>query len=107
MEIKKIVLLGAGAIGAYFIWGLSEKYGEDFCVIAKGDRKDKLEKEGVIINSKRYIPFVKSPEEVEKADLLIVACKYDALFEAMDDIKTIDDAINEATLSMRQAKEKI
>ena len=24
-----------------------------------------------------------------------------------DDIKTIDDAINEATLSMRQAKEKI
>ena len=25
----------------------------------------------------------------------------------MDDVKTIDDAINEATLSMRQAKEKL
>ena len=25
----------------------------------------------------------------------------------VDDIKTIDDAINEATLSMRQAKEKL
>ena len=36
MTIKKAVLLGAGAVGAYFIEGLTAKLGEDFCVAAKG-----------------------------------------------------------------------
>ena len=87
--MKKVALLGAGAVGAYFIWGLSEKLGENFCVVAKGARKEKLETEGIIINDKRYVPTVKEPEELEQVDLLIVACKYEALPDAMDDIRTI------------------
>lgn len=89
MQMKKIALLGAGAVGAYFIWGLSEKFGDNFCVVAKGERKERLEKEGLIINSKQYIPLVKTPEELDEVDLLIVACKYDALTEALGDIQTI------------------
>ena len=85
----KVALLGAGAVGAYFIWGLSEKLGDNFCVVAKGTRKEKLETEGIIINDRRYIPIVKEPEELKQTDLLIVACKYEALPEAMDDIRTI------------------
>jgi len=47
MKINKVALLGAGAVGAYFIWGLSEKMGDDFCVVAKGERKQRLEKNGI------------------------------------------------------------
>ena len=40
MEIQRVALLGAGAVGAYFIWGLSEKMGDHFCVIASDERKE-------------------------------------------------------------------
>ena len=89
MKIEKVALLGAGAIGAYFIWGLSEKLGDNFCVIAKGERKAQVEQDGVIINSKQYIPPVKQPEEAGEIDLLIIACKHDGLPEAIGDIQSI------------------
>lgn len=89
MKIEKAALLGAGAVGAYFIWGLSEGMGEKFCVVAKGERKKRLEKEGLIINGKKYPLLVKEPEEVENVDLLLVSSKQDALPDALEDIQTI------------------
>lgn len=87
MKIKTVALLGAGAVGAYFIWGLSEKMGEDFCVVAKGTRKERLEKEGLIINGKQYDLNVKEPDEVKNVDLLLVSSKQDGLNDALDDIQ--------------------
>lgn len=87
MKIKTVALLGAGAVGAYFIWGLSEKMGDNFCVVAKGARKERLEKEGLIINGKQYALNVKEPDEVKNVDLLLVSSKQDGLNEALDDIK--------------------
>lgn len=89
MKINKVALLGAGAVGAYFIWGLSDKMGDDFCVVAKGDRKERLEKEGIIINGKTYFPCVKEPQELTDVDLLLISSKQDALETAMDDIKAM------------------
>lgn len=87
MKINKVALLGAGAVGAYFIWGLSEKMGDDFCVVAKGERKQRLEKNGIIINGKQYSLNVKEPQEVKDLDLLLVSSKQDALPGMLDDIK--------------------
>lgn len=87
MKVEKVALLGAGAVGAYFIWGLSERMGENFCVIAKGERKKRLEKEGLIINGKKYTLSVKTPEEAGNVDLLLVSSKRDALPDAVEDIK--------------------
>lgn len=87
MQIKTVALLGAGAVGAYFIWGLSEKLGDDFCVIAKGARKERLEKEGIAINGRQYTLNVKGPAEVKNVDLLLVASKQDGLEDALDDIR--------------------
>lgn len=36
MEIKRVALIGAGAIGAYFIEGLSDRLQNNFAVIADG-----------------------------------------------------------------------
>jgi len=87
MKINKVALLGAGAVGAYFIWGLSEKMGDNFCVVAKGERKQRLEKNGIIINGKQYSLNVKEPQEVKDLDLLLVSSKQDALPGMLDDIK--------------------
>lgn len=89
MEIKKVALLGAGAVGAYFIWGLAKKLGDNFFIVAKGERKERLEKEGLIINGQSYSPSVKEPKEVQDIDLLLVSSKQDGLTDSLDDIKTM------------------
>ena len=86
-KIQKTALLGAGAVGAYFIWGLSEKLGNNFCVVAKENRKERLEQEGVVINNKHYNLNVKTPEEAGVQDLILVSCKSDALPGLLPDIK--------------------
>lgn len=53
-EYKKIAILGAGAVGAYILWGLSMKDDIEVCLVADNDRKIRLEKDGLIINDKKY-----------------------------------------------------
>lgn len=87
MKIQKVALLGAGAVGAYFIRGLMPKLGEDFFVVAKGERKERLEKDGIYINEALYYPSVKTPEEAGTPDLILVATKYDGLKDSLEDIR--------------------
>lgn len=82
MKIKTVALIGAGAIGSYFISCLDEKLQENFWVVAEGARKTRLETEGIIINDKPYKLNVKTPEEAKGADLIIVGVKYNGLLEA-------------------------
>ena len=91
MEIPRVALLGAGAVGAYFIWGLSEKMGDHFCVIASDERKERLERDGIVINGKKYSLHVKEPEAAKGVDLLLVSCKQDALQGILEDIRNIVD----------------
>ncbi len=95
MAIKKVALLGAGAVGSYFIWGLSKKADIELSLVASGERAERLRSQGLIINGKNYHPDVKTPEEVRGTDLLIISVKYGALHDILDDVKTIvtDDTI--------------
>ena len=89
MMINKVAILGAGAIGAYFIYGFSAAADTDFCLVAKGERKERLEKDGLCINGKTYKPVVKTPEEARGVDLLLVSTKYNGLRSALEDISTV------------------
>lgn len=89
MQLNTVALLGAGAIGSYFIECLSEKLGQNLWIIAEGERKTRLEEKGLIINEKNYKLNVKTSEEAKGVDLLIVAVKYGALPEALPMIKNI------------------
>lgn len=97
MKINKVALFGAGAVGAYFIWGLSEKMGDNFYVIAKGERKEYLEKNGIIINGKQYLLNVKEPQALTDVDLILVSSKQNALPEIINDIKYM---VGEKTIVM-------
>ena len=45
MKIESVAVLGAGAVGSYVIWGLSEKAGVRLGVVAEGERAERIEKE--------------------------------------------------------------
>lgn len=89
MKIERVALIGAGAIGGYFIWGLSRKMGDSFMVVAEGERAERLRKNGVKINGDIYPLNVCTPEEAAGADLLLVATKYNALRDVLPMVKTI------------------
>ena len=97
MEIKKIALIGAGAVGAYFIYGMSELEDIDFCVVAEGLRADRLKENGIIINDKLYRPVVCTPAEAKGADLILVCTKYQALEGVLD---MLDVMVEENTVVM-------
>lgn len=44
MTIKKIAVLGAGAVGSYIIWGLSQRDDIEFGVVAEGERAEHFKK---------------------------------------------------------------
>lgn len=91
MKMQTVAILGAGAIGGYFIWGLSEKLGENLWVVAEGERKERLERDGIVINGKQYALNVRTPKEAHGADLLLVSTKYGALRGSLDAIEEIVD----------------
>ncbi len=89
MELNKVAIIGAGAIGSYFIAGLSEKLGDNLWIVAEGERAKRLAANGIIINEKRYTLNVKTAQEAAGADLLIVAVKYGSLRECLPSIEQI------------------
>ncbi len=97
MEIKTVAVLGAGAVGSYIIWGLSQKKDITLGVIAEGGRAERLKKNGCAINNAVYHPQVWTPEEANGVDLLIVALKYGALPAALESIRA---AVGENTIVM-------
>lgn len=97
MNIKKVAVLGAGAVGSYLIWGLSDKEDLEFGIVASGARRERLVEQGCRINGKNYHPQVWTPEEAKNADLLIVSLKYGSLRAALEDIETI---VGENTIVM-------
>lgn len=89
MDIRKVAVLGAGAVGSYVIWGLSARRDIELGVVADGPRGERLAKEGCAINGRVYRPAVWTPGQAHDADLLIVCLKYGALPGALDSIKAI------------------
>ena len=87
-KIKKISLIGLGAMGSFFAPRLEKAYGEGFRIIADGERKKRLETEGVSINGVNYrFPVITPQTEGDKADLILIGVKGYALEQAIQDIR--------------------
>ena len=91
MEFRTVALIGAGAIGGYFIRGLSGSMGNDFMVVAEGERRERLLREGIVINGEHFPLHVQTPQQAHGADLLLVATKYAGLSSALSEIRTVTD----------------
>ena len=67
MTVRSAALIGAGAVGAYFIWGMAGVPDIDFCLVAEGERAERLQRDGVLINGETYHLPVKPPEDTAVA----------------------------------------
>ncbi|BEP29172.1 ketopantoate reductase family protein [Helicovermis profundi] len=97
-NMKSVYLIGLGAIGASFCSKFIENDYENFKVIANGKRKEKYESSKFIVNNKEYkFKFISSEDNMEKADLIIIACKFHHL---SDVIKQVKPFVNSKTVIM-------
>ena len=92
MEIKKVALIGAGAIGSYLIWGLSRLADLSFTVIADGQRGERLREKGLVINGEPFRPMVQGAEETGPVDLIFVTVKYGALSAILPAVTALTDS---------------
>ena len=89
MVIKKVTLIGLGAMGVFFAPKLDKYLGkENFRVLAEGERKERLESKGVTVSGTQYKFTVITPElKNDPADLIIIAVKDTGLNQAIIDIR--------------------
>ncbi|MBE6036701.1 MAG: 2-dehydropantoate 2-reductase [Clostridiales bacterium] len=87
-EIKTVSLIGLGAVGSYFASKLQPVLGDGLRVVADGERKKRIEAEGLMINGTRYDFRVTEPGDVTGyADLAIIIPKFMGLRRALEDMK--------------------
>ena len=89
MQIRTVAMIGAGNVGAFVVRGLDGALGENLWVIAEGERRARLQREGIIINDVPYALHVRTPEEAKGADLIIIGVKYAALRGILPAVRTI------------------
>jgi 2-dehydropantoate 2-reductase len=87
-SIETISIIGAGALGAAYGGLLYDMDVRAVSFVAGGKRSERLRKEGLIVNGKRYFIPVIPPEDLSApADLIIVAVKYHHLDDAIRNMK--------------------
>lgn len=89
MKIKKVTLIGLGAMGVFFAPKLNGYLGkENFRILAEGERKERIQGKGVTVNGVNHRFTVITPEmEGDPADLIIMAVKDTGLTQAICDIR--------------------
>lgn len=109
MNKSKLALIGAGAIGGYFIWGFDNVTDVEFTVVAEGERLERLKTNGVLINDEVYRPVFAEPKEAGIQDVIIIATKYAGLDSAIDMLSPMmgDDTIVLSVLNGVDSEEKV
>lgn len=89
--IRNIAILGAGAMGAAYAAMFSEAGQFAVAFVAEGERRERLERQGVTVNGKRYDVTVVGPEDAAAApaDLILVALKHHHLAGALPQISAL------------------
>ena len=92
MEIKKVALIGAGAIGSYLIWGLSRLADLSFTVIADGQRGERLRrKKDLSSNGEPFRHGTRSGRN-GPCRLIFVTVKYGALSAILPAVTALTDS---------------
>ena len=86
-KIEKVTLIGLGAMGVFFAPKLKAYLGNDFRVLANGERRERLESQGVTVNGVKHHFNIISPALMgDPADLIIISVQDTGLTQAIQDI---------------------
>jgi len=87
-SIQTIFVIGSGAMGATYASIFYDMDSKCISLIARGERCERLRREGLLVNSKHYaIPVLQPEDRSPPADLLIVAVKHHHLDNAIRDME--------------------
>ncbi len=87
-EIKNVLLVGVGAVGAVVAMRLHNWNRDCLRVLAGGDRLQRYQKNGIVINGQRYDFRYADPDHPDgTADLIIVAVKQYGLEDAIESMR--------------------
>lgn len=87
-EIKKVLICGIGAVGSIYANHISNYDNENLKILVDKTRYEKYTKEPKIFNGKELKLNYIMPDNTEfKADLIIIATKYNGLKEAIENIE--------------------
>jgi len=86
--IKRVVVMGAGAMGSFYASRFFELDKENTFLVADGARYDRLKESGLEVNGKRYdFALIRPSDEVPPADFILVAVKHHQLGQAIRDMR--------------------
>ncbi|MFT8320162.1 MAG: ketopantoate reductase family protein [Bacillus sp. (in: firmicutes)] len=86
--IKRIAIVGLGAIGSVYGDMLQKTGGFQVYAIVDEQRKNRYKQNGIYVNNEPVsFTYITPEQEVEAADLIIIAVKYGQLGEAIASIK--------------------
>ncbi len=89
-DSKKVCIVGAGALGAFYASKLASLDPESVFFLAGGERFQRLKQEGVTVNGQRYLLPVRRPEDKgPPADLVLLTVKYHHLKQAIEDMQNV------------------
>jgi len=89
-QIKKVYLIGLGAIGGTYGSRIMENCPESLKIVVDVDRAEKYSKAGVTVNGKKYDFNYITPENInEKADLILITVKQHHLEKIIENIKPL------------------
>ncbi|WP_242338257.1 MULTISPECIES: ketopantoate reductase family protein [unclassified Anaeromyxobacter] len=87
--LERVVICGAGAVGSAYAERFQDTDGADLSVVAGGERRERLLREGLTVNGRRIDVRVIAPGEPgPPADLLLVAVKHPQLAAAIEDVRS-------------------
>jgi 2-dehydropantoate 2-reductase len=89
-RIQRVVICGAGAVGSAYVPLLHDLDPSLVSVLAGGERRERLLREGLTVNGRRVdVRCVAPGEPAEPADLLLVAVKQHHLAAAIEDARGV------------------
>lgn len=87
MKIKKVSIIGLGALGILFGHPIAQKIGSDFSVIADQKRIAKYRAQGIFFNGEACEFQYQTPADHDRADLIIFAVKNNGLEAAIESVR--------------------
>lgn len=89
MEIKKVAIIGLGALGILFGAQIAKKIGDDLIIIANEKRIENYRSNGVYCNGEPCQFNYQTPDQAEKVDLVIFAVKINGLKDAIEAVRSV------------------
>lgn len=91
----RVVICGAGAVGSAYAERFHDAVPAGLAVVAGGERRERLQREGLTVNGRRFAVRCLAPGAAEPADLLVIAVKHHHLADAVEDVRSV---VSDATV---------